>query len=40
MSYYPQIIANANWSIDEKLKSGRDYTYSEQGRLMMILKEM
>ena len=27
-------IANANGSMDEKLKSGRDYTYSELGRLM------
>ena len=27
-------IANANGSMDEKLKSARDYTYSELGRLM------
>lgn len=33
-------MANANRSIGEKLKSSRDYTYSELGRLMMILKEM
>ena len=40
MSYYPQINANANRSVEEKQKDGGDYTYSEQGRLMMILKEM
>lgn len=34
MSYYPQINANANRSMDEKLKDGRDYTYSELGRLI------
>ena len=27
-------VANANRSMDEKLKSARDYTYSELGRLM------
>ena len=27
-------VANANRSMDEKLKSGRDYTFSELGRLM------
>lgn len=26
--------ANANQSVDEKLKDGRDYTYSELGRLI------
>jgi hypothetical protein len=26
--------------MDEKLKSGRDYTYSDLGRLMEILEEM
>lgn len=31
-------IANANRSMDEKLKSGRDYTYSELGRLMERLR--
>ena len=30
-------IANANQSVDEKLKSGRDYTYSELGKLMKKL---
>jgi len=40
MSYYPQINANANRSMDEKLKSDRDYTYSELGRLMEELKEL
>lgn len=33
-------IANADCSMEEKLKSGRDYTYSELGRLMNILKEL
>ena len=27
-------MANANRSMDEKLKDGRDYTYSELGRLI------
>ena len=27
-------MTNATLSMDEKLKSGRDYTYSELGRLM------
>ena len=40
MSYYPQINANANRSMDEKLKNGRDYTYSELGRLVNKLKEL
>ena len=31
-------IANAEHSMDEKLASGRDYTYSELGRLMEELK--
>ncbi|MEE1316135.1 MAG: RloB domain-containing protein, partial [Prevotella sp.] len=31
-------VANANRSMDEKLKSDRDYTYSELGRLMEELK--
>ena len=31
-------IANAKRSMDEKLKDGRDYTYSELGRLMEELK--
>lgn len=31
-------IANANHSMDEKMASGRDYTYSELGRLMEELK--
>ena len=33
-------IANANRSMDEKQKDGRDYTYSELGRLMKELKEL
>jgi hypothetical protein len=33
-------IANANRSMDEKLKDGRDYTYSELGRLMENLNSM
>jgi len=33
-------IANANQSVDEKLKSGRDYTYSEMGRLIKRLDEL
>ena len=35
-----QAIANANRSMDEKLSSGRDYTYSELGRLMRELKKL
>ena len=31
-------IANAEHSMDEKLANGRDYTYSELGRLMNELK--
>lgn len=31
-------MINANLSMDEKLKSGRDYTYSELGRLMERLR--
>ncbi len=31
-------MANANQSMDEKLKSGRNYTYSELGKLMEELK--
>lgn len=31
-------IENANRSMDEKMKSGRDYTYSELGRLMTKLR--
>jgi hypothetical protein len=33
-------IVNAKRSMDEKLKDGRDYTYSELGRLMEELKEL
>ena len=33
-------MANADCSMEEKLKSGRDYTYSELGRLMNIVKEL
>ena len=31
-------MANANQSMDEKLEIGRDYTYSELGKLMEELK--
>ena len=31
-------VVNANRSMDEKLKSDRDYTYSELGKLMEELK--
>jgi hypothetical protein len=37
---FEKAMANANRSMDEKLKDGRDYTYSELGRLMEILEEM
>lgn len=33
-------IANAEHSMDEKAKSGRDYTYSELGRLMEEIKKL
>ena len=33
-----EAVASANRSMDEKLNSGRDYTYSELGRLMEKLK--
>ena len=33
-------IANANRSMDEKLKDGRDYTYSELGRLMEKIRRL
>ena len=33
-------IANANRSMDEKQKNGRDYTYSELGRLIEELNEL
>ena len=33
-------IANANRSMDEKLKDGRDYTYSELGCLIKKLKQL
>ena len=32
--------ANANHSLEEKQMSGRDYTYSELGRLMKKLEEL
>ena len=32
--------ANADYSLEEKQKSDRDYTYSELGRLMERLKEL
>ena len=33
-------VANANRSMEEKLSSGRDYTYSELGRLIESLEEL
>lgn len=33
-------IKNANKSLDEKLTDGRDYTYSELGRLMEMLEKL
>ena len=33
-----EAVASGNRSMDEKLNSGRDYTYSELGRLMEKLK--
>lgn len=33
-------VTNANRSMDEKKKSGREYTYSELGRLIKILEEL
>jgi len=33
-------VVYANRSVEEKLKGGIDYTYSELGRLMEMLKEM
>lgn len=33
-------VANAERSMAEKQKDGRDYTYSELGRLMTLLKEL
>ena len=33
-------VANANRSVEEKMKSDRDYTYSELGRLMKRLDEV
>lgn len=35
-----QATINANRSMEEKLKSGRDYTYSALGRLMRELKDL
>lgn len=35
---FEKAIANANRSMEETLKDGRDYTYSELGRLMKILE--
>jgi hypothetical protein len=37
---FEKAIANANRSMDEKQESDRDYTYSELGRLIEILKKM
>ena len=33
-------IANANCSMDEKQKNGRDYTYSELGQLITALNNL
>ena len=33
-------MANANRSVDEILRSNRNYTYSELGKLMKELKEL
>jgi len=33
-------MANANRSMDEKLKDGRDYTYSELGRFIERLERL
>ena len=33
-------IANADYSLEEKQKSGRDYTYSELGQLMKLLESL
>jgi hypothetical protein len=33
-------VSNADRSLDEKLKDGRDYTYSELGRLIETLKDL
>jgi predicted ATPase len=33
-------MVNANRSVDEILKSNRNYTYSELGKLMKELKEL
>jgi hypothetical protein len=33
-------MANANRSVEEKMKSDRDYTYSELGRLMERLESI
>ena len=35
-----EAVANANRSVDEKVKGDRDYTYSDLGRLMEMLKEI
>lgn len=37
---FAQAITNANHSMEEKQSSGRDYTYSELGRLMKELKAL
>ena len=33
-------VTNANRSMEEKKKSGREYTYSELGRLIKLLEEL
>jgi hypothetical protein len=33
-------VANAERSMAEKRRDGREYTYSELGRLMTLLKEL
>lgn len=37
---FEKAMLNANRSMDEKLSSGRDYTFSELGRLMRKLREL
>ncbi len=37
---FEKAMLNANRSMDEKLSSGRDYTFSEIGRLMRKLREL
>ena len=38
--YLEKAVSNANRSMDEKLQSGRNYTYSGLGKLIRILKNL